>query len=146
MCAKPCVKPFAVEDFAYAFPTLSHLDSLFSGLEEEVKSSLAITDAASSVHCARLRRALDKCHAKGTVGGQPVQPATALPSQASQAFSMAALQPDSWAEHLPPKLTPEPVETMRDTFILFCPGVLRRAPRPGHYALYPPSQHGASQP
>ena len=30
-----------VEDFAYAFPTLSHLDSLFSNLDKEVKSSQA---------------------------------------------------------------------------------------------------------
>ena len=113
-----------VEDFAYAFPTLSHLDSFFSNLEEEIKSSLAITESASSVRCARLRRALDKCHAKGTVRGQQLQPSAALPLQASQAFSVAALQPDSWAEHLPPKLTPEAVVTMRDTFILNYPGVL----------------------
>ena len=90
-----------VEDFAYAFPTISHLDSLFSGLGEEVKHNLSITDAASSVHCARLRRALDKCQAKGTVEGQRSQPLPALPAQAAQALSIAALQPDSWAEHLP---------------------------------------------
>ena len=113
-----------VEDFAYAFPTISHLDSLFSGLDEEVKHNLSITDAASSVHCARLRRALDKCQAKGTVEGQRSQPLPALPAQAAQALSIAALQPDSWAEHLPRKLTPEAVETMRDTFVLNYPGVL----------------------
>ena len=45
------------KEFAYEFPTLSHLDSFFSG------PSLSITDAASSVHCARHRRAVDKCHA-----------------------------------------------------------------------------------
>ena len=54
---------------------------------------------------------------------QPSQPAVALPAQASQALSIA-LQPDCWAEHLPPKLTPETVETMRGTFILNYPGVL----------------------
>ena len=77
---------FSVEDFAYALPTLSHLDSVFSNLEEEVKTSLSITDAASSMHRARLRRALDKCHASGSVTAQP------LPAQASRAFSVAALQ------------------------------------------------------
>ena len=113
-----------VEDFAYAFPTLSHLDSLFSNLDAEAKETLAITDAASSVHCARLRRALDRCHAKSALEGRATQPSAALPVQASQAFSVAALQPDSWAEHLPPKLTPEAVEAMRDTFVLHYPGVL----------------------
>ena len=48
-----------------------------------------------------------------------------LAGQAEQAFSIAALQLNSWAEHLP-KLTPEAVETMRDTFILNYPGVLLR--------------------
>ena len=109
-----------VEDF----PTLSHLDSLFSNLDAEAKETLAITDAASSVHCARLRRALDRCHAKSALEGRATQPSAALPTQASQAFSVAALQPDSWAEHLPPKLTPEAVEVMRDTFVLNYPGVL----------------------
>ena len=113
-----------VEDFAYAFPTLNHLDSLFDNLDEEVKSRLSISASASSVHCARLRRALDKCHAKGTVMGQQTQLPTALPLQPSAAFSVAAMQPDSWAEHLPPKLTPEAFETMRDTFVLNYPGVL----------------------
>ena len=113
-----------VEDFAYAFPTLSHLDSLFSNLEGDVKETLAIADAASSVHCARLRRALDRCHAKSALEGRATQPSAALPVQASQAFSVAALQPDSWAEHLPPKLTPESVEAMTDTFVLNYPGVL----------------------
>ena len=61
----------SVEDFAYAFPTLSHLDSLFSNLEEDVKSSLSITDAASSV------------------------PAVALPAQTAQALSIATYRPNS---------------------------------------------------
>ena len=59
-----------VEDFAYAFPTLSHLDSLFSNLDEEVKTSPSMADAALSVHCARL-------HASGSVGVQPLQPSAA---------------------------------------------------------------------
>ena len=59
-----------VEDFAYAFPTLSHPHSLFSNLGDETKASLAITDSASSVHCARLRRALDKWWKAGLLSPQ----------------------------------------------------------------------------
>ena len=69
------------EDFAYAFPTLSHLDSLFFNLEGEVKDSLAITDAASSVHCARLPR-------QSALEGRAAQPSAALPVQASQALCL----------------------------------------------------------
>ena len=131
-----------VEDFAYAFPTISHLDSLFSGLDEEVKTSLSITDAASSVHCARLRRALDKCHAKGTVVGQRSQPLPAVPAQAAQALSIAALQPDSWAEHLPPKHP----GSGGDHAGHLCPQLSRSLAGSGHHAFNPPVERCSPQP
>ena len=113
-----------VEDFAYAFPTLSHLDSLFSNLEEEVKETLAITDAASSVHCARLRRALDRCHAKSALEGS-----AALPVQASQALSVAA-------RILGRALAPKAPSQSRGSHEEQLP---RGGPGSGYNAIYPPS-------
>ena len=92
-------------------------------LAEEAKQALASggADVAQSVEMARLRRCVDSAHGLYRQG--------CLQGSASVAATLA--QPGNWAEHPPPRVNPETVATMQETFKANYPGErLTRPPQP----------------
>ena len=105
----------SVADFAWGFHVISDLDALLAQLSDEQTADLG-PDPPRSVHMARMRRCLDTAHT--------LMRASAPASACASAASALASQPNTWAEHLPPRLTPESVQQMQDTFRVNYPGEL----------------------
>ena len=113
-----------VADFAHAYSDTSDLSTLLDDVPAEIWTALEVADYAHSIPAARIRKAFEiaraaslqetRAHVLKAVGqptGQPSGEAHASPAIA-------------WAEHLPPKLTPEVAQDLLDKFQKNYPGEL----------------------
>ena len=97
-----------IADFAYAYADASDLSKLLDGVPAETWTSMGVTDPEHSIPAARIRRAATPTasvsHAGQVLPGPQASPAIA------------------WAEHLPPKLSPEVLQDLVDKFQKNYPG------------------------
>ena len=111
-------------DFAFAFPRLESLDTVLRDLDENTIQALNLPagmELLSSLPAARLRKALKICQdATIHAPSESLTPKTPTPVR-----SLDSLPPShEWAEHIPPKLTPETVDSLVKVFKQNYPGEL----------------------
>ena len=113
-----------IADFAYAYADASDLSKLLDGVPSETWTSMGVTDPEHSIPAARIRRAFVMAKASASQESLALAP-TASVSHAGQALPGPQASPAiAWAEHLPPKLSPEVVQDLVDKFQKNYPGEL----------------------
>ena len=101
-----------VADFAYAYSEASDLGALLNEVPAEIWSALQVEDHAHSIPAARIRKAFEIARATSLQETHAHMPrALSQPSNPETHASPAI----AWAEHLPPKLTPEIVQDLKRT-------------------------------
>eukprot|EP00435_Cladocopium_sp_Y103_P006972 s3697_g2.t1 len=108
-----------ISDLTFAFIQSADGEALLSKIPAAVWTSLKVVpaEATTSVAAGRIRRLLFQ----GRVMVTQAQSATTGPASTSVVSSMA---PPSWQERAPPRLTPEAVAAMTETFTKNFPGEL----------------------
>ena len=110
-----------IADFAYAYADASDLSKLLDGVPPETWTSMGVTDPEHSIPAARIRRAFVMAKASASQESLP----TASVSHTGQVLPGPQASPAiAWAEHLPPKLSPEVVQDLVDKFQKNYPGEL----------------------
>ena len=105
-----------IADFAYAYADASDLSKLLDGVPPETWTSMGVTDPEHSIPAARIRRAFVMAKASASQESLALAP-TASVSHAGQVLPGPQASPAiAWAEHLPPKLSPEVVQDLVDKF------------------------------
>ena len=113
-----------IADFAYAYADASDLSKLLDGVPPETWTSMGITGPEHSIPAARIRRAFVMAKASASQESLAMAP-TASVTHAGQALPGPQASPAiAWAEHLPPKLSPEVVQDLVDKFQKKYPGEL----------------------
>ena len=105
-----------IADFAYAYADASDLSKLLDGVPAETWTSMGVTGPEHSIPAARIRRAFVMAKASASQESLALTP-TAPGSHAGQVLPGPQASPAiAWAEHLPPKLSPEVVQDLVDKF------------------------------
>ena len=103
-----------IADFAYAYADASDLSKLLDGVPAETWTSMGVADPEHSIPAARIRRAFVMAKASTPQQSLALTP-TASGSRAGQVLPGPQTSPAiAWAEHLPPKLSPEVVQDLVD--------------------------------
>ena len=113
-----------IADFTYAYADASDLGKLLDGVLSDTWTAMGITDPEHSIPAARIRRAFLMAKASASQESLALAP-TASVTHAGQALPGPQASPAiAWAEHLPPKLSPEVVQDLVDKFQKNYPGEL----------------------
>ena len=113
-----------IADFAYAYANASDLGKLLDGVPSDTWTAMGITDPEHSIPAARIRRAFVMAKASASQESLALAP-TASVTHAGQALPGSQASPAiAWAEHLPPKLSPEVAQDLVDKFQKNYPGEL----------------------
>ena len=127
-----------IAGFAFAYSDID-LNTLLNEVPAEIWSALEVADHAHSIPAARIRKAFEIARAASSQETHAHMPkALSQPSGPLDAETYAS-PAIAWAEHLPPKLTPESGSGPGRQIPEELP---RTAPGTGQHAKHPPAKHG----